>query len=335
VCRACRLRGEVDQLAAGAGNEIAGTLAPFLQALTASENPRSTLRWFYTPGFQVTRRLLAGEIPISHHGLDAAAVQAPQPVAFLRAKLVDCGVLEFRDESSARFAAWHGLAVLRIAPGTDRAHVRAYATWQVGHQLARTVTRRGEAGPASMKYARSLVTEAIKLVLWLHPQQLELADLRQDLIDQWIAAGSQTRRRVRLFLAWSRRASVTGTLDVAWDERPAGRQAIDDEQRSAILRRLLHDETVDLRDRFTGSVLLLYAQPVTRIAALATSDIDITRAGSIRCDSVAERSRSPTRSPRSRCDSANSSWHARVLTAGCSPAVTPGSTSPLRRCCSG
>jgi hypothetical protein len=204
VCSACRLRAEVDQLAAGAGDEIAGTLAPFLQALTASENPRSTLRWFYTPGFEVTRRLLAGEIPISHQGLDAAAVHAPQPVAFLRAKLVDCGVLEFRDESSARFAAWHGVAVLRIAPGPDRAHVRAYATWQVGHQLARTVTRRGEAGPSSIKYARSLVNEAIKLVLWLHAQQLELADLRQDLIDQWIADGSGMRRRVRLFLSWSR-----------------------------------------------------------------------------------------------------------------------------------
>jgi hypothetical protein len=74
---------------------------------------------------------------------------------------------------------------------------------------------------------------------------------------------------------------VTGTLDVAWDDRPAGRHAIDDEQRFAILRRLLHDETVDARDRFTGSVLLLYAQPVTRIAVLTTSDIDVTRDGQV------------------------------------------------------
>jgi hypothetical protein len=277
MCAACQLRSEIDQLSVGAGAELATKLAPFLADLAASENPRSTLRWFYLPGFQVTRRMLAGEIPINHQGLDQAAVESPNAVAFLRARLVASGVLEPRDEASARFAAWHANAVLRIAAGADRAHVRAYATWQVAHQLARTVRRRGEAGPASIKYARSLVTEAIKLVLWLHGQQLELGDLHQDLIDEWIATGSPTRRRVRLFLAWSRRASVTGTLDVAWDDRPATRQAIDDEQRFAILRRLLNDETLDLRDRFTGSVLLLYGQPITRIAALATADIDITR----------------------------------------------------------
>jgi hypothetical protein len=280
-CAACRLRVEVDRLATEAGDRIATQLAPFLSDLAASENPSSTLRWFYVPGFQVTRRLLAGEIPINHQGLDQAAVETPNAVAFLRAKLVSSGVLEPRDEASARFAAWHATAVLRSAAGADRAHVRAYATWQVGHQLARTVKRRGEAGPASMKYARSLVTEAIKLVLWLHGEQLELGDLHQDLIDEWITAGSRTRRRVRLFLAWLRRASIAGRLDVEWDDRPATRHAIGDEQRFAILRRLLHDESADLRDRFTGSVLLLYAQPVTRIAALATTDIDITRDGTI------------------------------------------------------
>jgi hypothetical protein len=47
-------------------------------------------------------------------------------------------------------------------------------------------------------------------VLWLDDQQLELADLHQDLVDEWIAGGSGMRRRVWLFLAWLRRANVTG-----------------------------------------------------------------------------------------------------------------------------
>jgi hypothetical protein len=281
ACAACRLRARVDQLAAGAGPEITETLRPFLRDLAEAENPSSTLRWFYTPGFEITRRLLAGEIPASHEGLDRAAVAAPNPVAFLRAKLVASGVLDFRDESSARFAAWHATAVLRIAPGSDRAHVRAYAIWQVAHQLAQTVKRRGEATHASVKYARSLVSEAIKLVVWLHDQQLELADLRQDLIDEWIAAGLTMRRRVRLFLAWLRRAKVTGALEVDWDDRLPTRPAIDDEQRFGILRRLLHDPELDLRDRFAGSVLLLYGKPTTRIVALRTTDIKTTPGGEI------------------------------------------------------
>jgi hypothetical protein len=281
VCAACKLRVRVDQLAAGASAEIAGTLAPFLRDLARSETPSSTLRWFYTPGFEITRRLLAGEIPISHQGLDHAAVDAANPVAFLRAKLVAAGVLDARDESSARFAAWHATAVLRIAPGSDRVHVRAYATWQVAHQLAQTVQRLGEATRPSVKYARSLVSEAIALVLWLQHQELELADLRQDLVDEWIAGGGRQRRRVRLFLGWLRRANVTGALHVDWDDRLPTRPAINDEHRFAILRRLLHDPELDPRDRFAGSVLLLYGKPTTRIAALRTTDIHTTPAGEI------------------------------------------------------
>ena len=281
LCAACKLRARVDRLAAGADSEVAAMLGPFLVELARSENPSSTLRWFYTPGFDITRRLLAGEIPISHQSLDVLAVEAPNPVAFLRAKLVSSGVLDTRDESSARFAAWHAAAVLRIAPGSDRAHVRAYATWQVAHQLARTVQRRGEASQSSVRYSRSLVTEAIKLVLWLEGQQLELADLRQDLGDEWIACGARQRRRVRLFLAWLRRANVTGALNVDWDDRVPTRPAIDDEQRFAILRRLLHDPQLDPRDRFAGSVLLLYGKPTTRIVALRTTDIHTAASGEI------------------------------------------------------
>ena len=201
------------------------------------------------------------------------------PVAFVRAALVDSGVLEPRDEYSAKFALWHERAVLHIAAGADRAHVRAYATWHVAHQLARRVQRRGEVSYASLKYARSLVTEAIKLVHWLHEQQLELADLRQDLVDEWVTAGGTTRRRVRLFLAWLERASVIARLEVGWDDRVPTRPALDDDRRFAILRRLLHDRDVDLRDRFVGSVLLLYGKPITQIASLRTTAINVDADG--------------------------------------------------------
>jgi hypothetical protein len=63
--------------------------------------------------------------------------------------------------------------------------------------------------------------------------------------------------------------------------RPLGRPAIDDEQRFAILRCLLHDRELDPRDRFAGSVLLLYGKPMTRIVALRTADIHTTPDGEI------------------------------------------------------
>ena len=54
---------------------------------------------------------------------------------------------------------------------------------------------------------------------------------------------------------------------------------MDDDGRFAILRRLLHDRDVDLRDRFVGSVLLLYGKPITQIAALRTTAINVNGDG--------------------------------------------------------
>lgn len=117
------------------------------------------------------------------------------------------------------------------------------------------------------------MSEAIKLVLWLHEQQLELGDLRQDLVDEWVTAGGTIRRGVRLFVGWLERASVISGLEVAWDARLPTRPALDDDQRFAILHQLLHDHEIDLRDRFAGSVLLLYGKPISQVAALRTTAV--------------------------------------------------------------
>jgi hypothetical protein len=142
-------------------------------------------------------------------------------------------------------------------------------------KLART-SQRGRPTAAAQKYARSLVSEAIKLTRWMHDQQLELRDLRQDLLDAWIAGGAGIRRRVRLFTAWLARAQITGALNVDWLYDFAEEPALEDGQRLTLLRRLLHDRDIGARERFVGSVLLLYAQPLTRIAQLRTEDITLT-----------------------------------------------------------
>ena len=188
-------------------------------------------------------------------------------------------MLEPRDEYGARFASWQAQAVLEIAAGPDRAHVRAYATWRVAHKLARAGGHRAESSYSSLKYAKSQVVEAIKLVCWLHEQELELADLRQDLVDDWIAGGSIVRRRIRPFVQWLERAGVTGCLEVEWDNRLPTRPSLSDDQRFALLHRFLHDPEIEMRDRFAGAVLLLYGRPFTHIASLKTTAIGVEASG--------------------------------------------------------
>ncbi len=48
---------------------------------------------------------------------------------------------------------------------------------------------------------------------------------------------------------------------------------IAEEERLALVARLLHDFSVDLRDRVAGCLLLIYAQPLSRIVVLTISDV--------------------------------------------------------------
>ena len=212
--------------------------------------------------------------------------------------------------------------------------MRAYATWQVAHQLART-SQSGRPTVSAQKYARSLVNEAIKLTCWLHAQQLELRDLRQDLLDAWIADGPGIRRRVRLFTAWLQRADVTGALHVDWPYDFPQRPPLQDEQRFAVLRRLLHDHDIGLRERFAGSVLLLYAQPLTRIAQLRTSDITTADSGETAITVARGADRPPGAAGLDRARPAlPAHLRRRAQTAGCSRAASPGRTSPPSTCAS-
>jgi hypothetical protein len=62
------------------------------------------------------------------------------------------------------------------------------------------------------------------------------------------------------------RAVTGGTPD-----RPRPRDRVN------LVRRLLRDEAIDLRDRVAGCLLLVYAQPLTRIVALTADQVTVHR----------------------------------------------------------
>lgn len=302
-CPACRLRARVAQLTVAADPTAAATLAPYLRALASSPNPASTLRWMYGSGFRLLEDLLAGRVEIGHAGLDLAQGDASESktVGHLRAALVTHGALEARDEPSAAFARWQQRATSQITAGPDRTHLRAYATWHVAHQLTRS-SRRARSTPAAQKYARSLLIEAIKLTRWLHDSQLQLRDLHQDVVDTWVADGASIRRRIKLFLAWLTRAGIINPLHVAWQSTGPRGGALDDRRRLELLRRLLHDNDADPRDRLAGCLVLLYAQPspVSRRSRPPTSSPLQTGRPRSRSPAAPSRCRSrsdPSRSP--------------------------------------
>jgi hypothetical protein len=119
----------------------------------------------------------------------------------------------------------------------------------------------------------------------------------------------------------------TGPYDLA--QRPP----LQDEQRFAALRRLLHDHDIGLRERFAGSVLLLYAQPLTRIAQLGTGDITTADGGEVALTFARGAIVLPEPLASIAPFDPNASPTANT-TAGCSRAASAAPTSPPSTCAS-
>jgi hypothetical protein len=276
LCWGCLLADRVESLRARVGPERGIRLAAYLDALAASPNPASTLRWMHTPPYALVEDLVDGRLELSHEAFDQRQGDAGEgsAIAYLRAALVAHGALPARDEIVAAFDRWVGRALGALPDGRDRTTLTAFSTWHVARKLTATTARHdGAPPPSANKHARAQVTQAIALTLWLHGQQLGLADLRQDLLDEWLTAGTATRRAVNQFIQWLARSEPSPPLQIAWPVAVHNPPIASDEERLRALSSVLADRRVDPTVRFAAAAVLLFGQPLTRVAALRRDDV--------------------------------------------------------------
>jgi hypothetical protein len=167
----------------------------------------------------------------------------------------------------ARTERWANEMIATLATPQDRRLARAYTTWRVLRRLRRGAAQR----PRPRTYtahAHVRLRAAVDFLTWLAAQNLTLADCRQSDLDLWLQAGPAAGN-VRDFLLWAAEHKHCPALHVAPPPRNNG-AATAPEQRWEQIRRLLHDETIDLTDRVAGCLLLLYGQQLSRIAAMIT-----------------------------------------------------------------
>lgn len=270
-CPACALQGQLAELRTTGDADAVAHLAGYLDALARSPSADGVLRWLKrSQGADTLRELAAGALPISHKALDA--VDRGQTTTHLRGALVEHGVLPARHEQAAALGRATVRALARLPDGEDRGHVRAFATWHVHHHLLRR-ERRGQTTRSSARYDAQRMRAAVELALWAHSRGLTLGALQQHDLDRWLEQGMSATRRIRDFLAWAAQADIMAPLTLP---RPQPRRHVDQQptdERLATIRRLLHDDTLDLRDRVGGLLVLLFAQPVSRVLALTVDDV--------------------------------------------------------------
>ncbi|MFF2549118.1 hypothetical protein ACFVUY_42055 [Kitasatospora sp. NPDC058063] len=216
-------------------------------------------------------RLVAAGRPLTHEDLDRLARDGgrggAQSVDYLRGVLVTYQALPERDELAARIER-HLARVVERHP-EHALLLRPYVRWSLLPRARRAASRR-DGFKHRIRWAYTRINLAAAFLAAMHELGLALADVTQHEVDAWLAEGPGTRYVVRDFAVWAARRGHSRPLLVP--HRPkAEPEGLDEDSHWDLLQQCLTDTAMPLEVRAAGSLLLLFGQHATRIAALPTS----------------------------------------------------------------
>ena len=234
------------------------------------KRPRGGMTWIGRPHVREMLRTLADPgTPVTHETLNGMSPW--RSVAYLRDLLMLHGVLPPADRNLTLFERWLDEALAGISQRGHRQLVERFASWHVRRRL-RGFADRGPVTGKQTQQARGEIRLAIAFLAWLHGRGRALADCRQADVDAWYAGGYAARRLTHAFLRWAMSSKLLPRLAVPHQDT-ANPAPISQRQRLDLLRRLLTDEETELLTRVAAVLMLLYAQPLTRILSLTLDDV--------------------------------------------------------------
>lgn len=277
VCDPCRLRVHLDALLPDTGPESGPENLRRLREAILGGDSRATVQWLRRPVVaQILTALHNDPAGVDHTVLDALPTCRSRD--HVRDLLVAAEILPadpYRPVDRVGRELDALLTSARSLPDTDQRITRAWLRWAVLARLRRHAAA-GRELTAAVHHARASTAQVVAFLTWLQDRGVGLGTCRQADLDGWFTAGPDTRYHVRTFLTWAaEHRHLPRGLHLPPDRRAAPRQPADPEHRWAIARRLIHEDDLDAADRLAGALVVLYAQPLTRIAALTTDDVHI------------------------------------------------------------
>ncbi|MFV2085012.1 hypothetical protein [Micromonospora sp. LOL_021] len=272
TCDRCRLTIRIAQVLDDGTGRINPSLEPLAAALLAGPRLDTARMWLYKPyAAELLSALATGRILLTHDELN----RWPHHVAaqHLRHRLIACGVLPTVDRHLADTEVWLHRRLAQLADHPHERLLRQFALWHQLPKLRATAANRPLRSTAK-PYATQQFTQAQGFLTWLQDQGIAPAALTQANLDTWYATHRvHQRQRVRGFLTW---AIEQGHLPRHLTPHRVVFQpgtTITQQRRLALLRRYVTDDTTPLPTRVAACLLLLYAQPLTRVHRLTTTDL--------------------------------------------------------------
>jgi hypothetical protein len=274
-CDRCVLINHLDRLVSQAVPDRSQAMAKLRTALL-DRQPTNTLQWLQRPRISATlARIAAGDVPLDHD----LGNNLPERVAnHLRHLLMSAGVIEAHDTTPVRFHQWAVGQLEQVNHPDMRRQLESFLTWEIERRLRR---RAEHDFYTSTSWAMDAVRSAARLLNWLEDHDRTLATVRQADIDLWLASGPPSRRDARHLLVWATKRRLT-TVTIPPPPSARLRAVVPTATTESVIHRLLNDDTLKVSDRVAGLLVMLYAQPLTRITQLRLSDISTNHTTTIR-----------------------------------------------------
>lgn len=271
LCLRCRLDDKITATLTGPDGRVPSLLEPVREAVLAVDNPRSGHVWVgRSPAVRVLRDIAQGRVALSHEALDELAHCSS--TIHLRDLLVSLGLLPPRDPHVARIERTIARRSTDLSDESSKV-LRSFGRWSV----LRRARRNADLGRLTAYSARGLageVHQAARFLAWMEERGKGLGELSQGDVEQWLCCGIKARYRIRGFVAWAASRGLCPRVVVpalGGGEMPEG--TVDHRARWVLTRRLLHDGSIDPADRVVGALAVIYAQRLSDIARLKSSDL--------------------------------------------------------------
>lgn len=103
----------------------------------------------------------------------------------------------------------------------------------------------------------------------------------QDLLERYQEHVGRSINHEHAFVVWLRESRINTSLRIPYVPLPPPSVTVSDEQRWMAVDRLLHDDSLRHYTRIGGLFTLLFAQPLSRIVAMRTSQVTIAAVGTV------------------------------------------------------
>lgn len=275
-CARCCLQDHLAELLDDGTGTIAASLKPLHEGITAQPHPRSALTWLRNPD---VRNLLAaiatGTRPMSHAAFEDHP--SPRTAMHLRELFITHGLLEPVDRNLLHFETWLDQILTELTDPDHHTLIKQFATW---HHLRRMrqLSAAGQLRWGTTRAAKQDISVARDFLRHLSERGRTPSQCRQADIDHWLATGPTTRSTARTFVRWAIRNKHLPRLEYPY-RKAETRPVLDQNERLRLLRETLDNQDRPLHHRAAAILLLLYAQPLTRIASMRTDQISRTPDG--------------------------------------------------------